>query len=104
MENSQLNKSEARLRRDVLAVLKALPDDSSSKEDLRLSHSPAVRMQLEQSQPWIKSHYPKYSNYFANGAEVDPVQVRPALIEVKEEWQADIFRLARLTWTLPFTK
>lgn len=104
MENSRLNKSETQLRREVLAVLKALPDGSSSKEDLRLSHSPAVRVQLELSQPWIKSNYPKYATYFANGAEVDPVQIRPALIEVREEWQADLFRLARLTWSLPFTK
>jgi len=35
---------------------------------------------------------------------VIPERIKPVLVEAKEQWQHDLFRLARLTWSLPYSK
>lgn len=77
---------------------------SESKEHLRSLHEPAVQVELRKSQKWVKNCYPKYSKYFANGVDVQPDKIKPVLIEVSDEYWGNLFRLARLTWSLPFTK
>lgn len=83
-----------------LQLLKA----SKSKAVYRSLHAPAVKIELARRQNSIRRKYPRYAKYFANGDEVRPSLIRPVLLEVKEPWQADLFWLARLTWSLPFTK
>lgn len=78
--------------------------DQGNKSLYRSLHAPAVRQALEQSQAWIKWAYPRYSRYFANGSDISPERVQPVLVEVTKAWQHDLFRIARLTWSLPFTK
>jgi hypothetical protein len=94
------------LRQKILRQIKHLQDvhDHPSKDAFRLLHKPAVQMALERSRPWVKQKYPQYEHFFADGSDVIPEQVQPKLIEVKEQWQRDLFRLARYTWALPFTK
>ncbi len=75
-----------------------------AKAAFREMHSEAVRIQILKRQQWIKSVFPKIGAYFSNGSEVSPQRIRPILVEVTEPWQADLFRLARLTWSLPFSK
>lgn len=77
---------------------------NNSKTVYRALHEPAVQIELRKSQNWVRYKYPKFAHYFANGQEIEPLAIQPALIEVTESWQADLFRLARLTWSLPFTK
>ncbi len=94
------------LRREILNHFKkmeksALPE---SKEHLRSLHKPAVQAELRKSQKWIKDYYPKYIKYFANGVDVQPNKIKPVLMEVNDEYWGNLFRLARLTWSLPFTK
>lgn len=93
------------LRSKVLAEIHQLEllQADSSKDVYRLLHLPAVQMQLKQNQNWIQKQYPKYAKYFANGYEIEPLKIQPYLIEVTESWHSDLFRLARLTWSLPFT-
>jgi len=78
--------------------------DSGSKDIYRSLHENAVKVELQRSQTWICKHLPKYMHYFAHGHEVHPTQIQPLLVEVTETWHADLFRLARLTWSLPFTR
>ena len=94
------------LRRRILAELDRLPQvqADSSKAAYRSLHLPAVQAQLAQSLDWTRRTYPKFADYFANGSDVKLDAVCPMLIEVTEPWHADLFRLARLTWSLPFTK
>lgn len=82
----------------------ALPEYEETKAFYRSLHAPSVRIELERSLEWIQRKYPRYAQYFANGCEVMPEGIRPMLIEVASERDSDLFRLARLTWSLPFTK
>jgi len=41
-------------------------------------------------------------HHFASGRDIDPAAIRPKLERVyAETWQADLFRLAALTWSVP---
>lgn len=93
------------LRAKIAAQLDLISASSSkSKEDYRALHSAAVRQELLARQRWINNAFPKYSKYFANGADIRPSMIQPILFEVEDDSQAELFRLARLTWSLPFTK
>lgn len=95
----------AKLRKTILETVQLVQSaDSDEKSVVRELHSPAVQLHIEQSQNWIRKAWPKYGGYFANGSEIQPTRIRPILVEVLESWQADLFRLARLTWSLPYTK
>lgn len=93
------------LREQVIAELDGLALSSAdSKAAYRSLHALAVRDQIERSQRWICAKYPRYAHYFANGDEVKVQEIDPVLIEVTESWHADLFRLSRLTWSLPYTR
>ncbi|MBX5457951.1 MAG: DUF4338 domain-containing protein [Thermogemmatispora sp.] len=94
------------LRRQVLAEIERLQalEAQNPKETYRSWHAQAVQRELARQQYWIRATYPKYEHFFANGSDLSPQSIRPILLEVVEEWQADLFRLARLTWSLPFTR
>lgn len=94
------------LRRELLLYFEHAhqSDSGGTKEHLRSLHEPSVQAELLKSQKWVLAKYPKYSKYFANGADIDPEKVKPLLVEVVDDHWSDLFRLARLTWSLPFTK
>lgn len=94
------------LRSKILSYFMRVGKSTSegTKDYLRSLHEPAVKTELLKGQTWIRSNYPKYSKYFANGADVVPEKIKPVLIEVTDEYWANLFRLARLTWSLPFTR
>jgi len=106
-----MNKDELRAR--VVAELKRLGFELD-KGELRLSndgkdfyqklHEPARLLELERRQDWLKGVLPRYLPYFANGREVEPDYIKPTLVEVQEKWQHELFRVARLTWSLPYSK
>lgn len=76
----------------------------SSREFLRRLHAPARNAEIERSQSWIESAWNKHSHLFANGADIEPNDIRPVLREVKTGRDLDIFRLARYTWSLPYSR
>lgn len=76
---------------------------SSDKEALRRLHKPATEIKLQKSQKWVRRKLPRYQHLFANGCEIDPASVKPLLVKVNETWHGDLFRLARLLWSLPYT-
>jgi hypothetical protein len=94
------------LRQKILAGFERVEqvDSEETKDYLRSLHEPAVHAELLKSQKWITANYPKYSKYFANGADISPEIIKPTLVEVDDEHWATLFRLARLTWSLPFTR
>ena len=94
------------LRREIIReveCLKAL-ERIPSKDLCRSLHAPAVELVRRRSHAWVRCAYPKYERFFANGSDVRPARIAPVLAPVEEPWQVDLFRLARLTWSLPFTK
>lgn len=76
----------------------------ADKEALRQIHRPASRLEITAHQDWLRRHLPQYLPFFANGDEVTPERIDPALIEVTTEQQHNLFRVARLLWSLPFSK
>ncbi|MCS7226965.1 MAG: DUF4338 domain-containing protein, partial [Gloeomargarita sp. SKYB31] len=75
-----------------------------SKDLLRRLHEQARLFSLRSHQAWIHRSWPRLSGYFASGPYITPESIRPILVEVTEPWQRDLFRLARLTWSLPYNK
>jgi len=75
-----------------------------TKAFLRKLHEPARQAELEKRQKWLTKNLSRYLDFFADGKEIKPERVKPALIEVTEKWQHELFRIARLTWSLPYSK
>lgn len=71
---------------------------------LRQLHEVARRFVLLRHQSWIHRSWPGLFPYFARGEQVIPGRICPVLLEVTEPWQEALFRLARLTWSLPYSK
>jgi len=79
------------------------PPDAN-KDGLRQLHEPARQMELATRQDWLRRCLPGYLPFFANGFEVIPEQIQPTLVEVTTESQHNLFRIARLLWSIPFSK
>nr|BAL57937.1 hypothetical conserved protein [uncultured Acetothermia bacterium]BAL58551.1 hypothetical conserved protein [Candidatus Acetothermum autotrophicum] len=71
---------------------------------MRQIHKPASQLEIAARQDWLQRYLPEYLRFFANGDEVVPEHVDPELIEVKTEQQHNLFRIARLLWSIPFSK
>lgn len=74
------------------------------KDGLRQIHRPASQLEIIARQDWLRRYLPQYLSFFANGDEVVPERVDPALVEVTTEQQHNLFRVARLLWSIPFSK
>lgn len=86
-------------KRDEHGVL-YLPADS--KEAIRAAHQLQRTERTTKQKDFLKAKFPKLSQYFANGAEIVPAVVKPRLERVASgTWQADLFKLASLTWSVP---
>ena len=103
----------ANLRRMVLDKLQEVgflvSEDSISpppadKVTLRNIHRPACQMEIVNRLDWLQRHLPRYLSYFANGEEIEPERIRPVLKEVTTEHEHNLFRIARLLWSIPFSK
>lgn len=79
------------------------PPDAN-KDGLRQLHEPARQIELAARQDWLRRYLPGYLPFFANGLEVIPEQIQPTLVEVTTESQHSLFRIARLLWSIPFSK
>lgn len=74
------------------------------KESLRRLHRPALQLEISTRQNWIRRHLPEYLPFFADGIEILPEKIEPILVEVTDEQHHNLFRLARLLWSIPFSK
>lgn len=80
-----------------------LPDEQT-KDFYRRLHAPAKRAELQKRQDWLQETLPRYLPFFASGDEVEPRKIKPKLVKVTEKKQFELFRVARLTWSLPYSK
>lgn len=84
--------------------LSAPDTQGAGKDVLRAMHGPARHLELERRQDWLRRNISHYLSFFASGEEVEPERVKPVLVEVEKKWQHELFRVARLTWSLPYSK
>lgn len=82
---------------------KLLPP-SVDKEGLRLLHRSAVQLKVAAHRAWLQRYLPRYLSYFAGGDEVIPERITPALVEVTHRHQQNLFRVARLLWSIPLSE
>lgn len=77
-----------------------LPADS--KEAIRAAHQMQRAERSTKQKEFLKTKFPKLSQYFAVGAEIEPTAVKPRLERIASDtWQAELFKLASLTWSVP---
>jgi hypothetical protein len=77
---------------------------ADDKNWLRQIHRPARQLEVAAQQNWLRLHLPYYLRFFASGNEVEPERIDPCLVEVTTEQQCHLFRVARLLWSLPFSR
>ena len=103
---------EASLRRKVRRQLRslgfgksgggALEIDSDDKDVIRSLHGPHRMDRLSTNSDFLSHRAPKLLHYFASGRDINPAAIQPELERVyAKTWQADLFRLAALTWSVP---
>lgn len=103
---------EAILKRKIRAHLRKLgfhksPDGallppSPSKESVRALHLDQRKTGLKAQREFVRRAYAKLKHHFAEGNEVDPEMIVPALELIEAgTWQSDLFRLASLSWSVP---
>ena len=71
---------------------------------LREAHHKARNTHLLKAQAWIQNAWRKRSHLFANGSDITPENITPKLLLVKTTEEQDLFRLARYTWSLPYSR
>lgn len=73
-----------------------------TKEVIRQLHSPQRREVVRAQTDFITKKLPKLQHYFASGSDVSVTGIRPRIERIySDTWQADLFRLASLTWSVP---
>ncbi len=103
---------EASLRRKIRQHLRALGFHKSDqgalmihgngKEVIRTLHSSQREARLAANSAFLTRRAPQLLRHFASGHEVNPTAIAPVLERVvANTWQADLFRLASLTWSVP---
>lgn len=94
------------LKQNICEALnkKAQLQVNNSKSAARAMHQQARIARLDHAQAWITSTWPKLEAYFADGDQIIPSAVSPTLIPVETQEHKDLFRMARYTWSLPYSK
>lgn len=79
-----------------------LRSPSTEKHTLRVLHSAQRLEKIADNESLISSRWDSLRHCFADGLEVDVERISPRIERVASNtWQADLFRLASLTWSVP---
>ena len=74
----------------------------TGKDNVRQLHSHQRNEQLKTGETFISRVMPKVLPFFADGDQIEPKKIKFRLIRVfSETREADIFRIASLTWSVP---
>jgi hypothetical protein len=93
---------EAFIREELKLAIKTVEHDE--KTFYKEVHSKPRNVALQNHQRWLTNNWHKYSEYFALPTEVFPEKISPRLELVEKQKQLDLFRIARLTWNLPYSR
>jgi hypothetical protein len=103
---------EATLRRKIRRHLQSLgfyksgegvlKIEGNGKEVIRALHSSQRDERITTNADFIACRTPELLRHFASGWEINPAAITPVLERVfADTWQAELFRLASLTWSVP---
>ena len=80
----------------------SLSISGDGKEVVRALHEHQRNARLEKNREFLINRAPRLFTYFASGIEIQPESVTPVLEKIDAgTWQAELFRLASLTWSIP---
>ena len=90
----------------IRAALQDMPlcHPGDSKDHIRSMHEAARQRHLADHEKWTRNAWRLRQRFFVNGADLKPEAVSPRLMQVVNTQQQDIFRLARYTWSLPYSR
>ena len=90
----------------IRAALQDMPrcQPNDSKGHIRAMHEAARERHLADHEKWTRNAWRLRQHFFANGADLNPEAISPQLIQVDNTEQSDLFRLARYTWSLPYSR
>ncbi len=75
---------------------------STGKETVRSLHASQRAEILNKNKLFIRENSSELAKYFASGKDVFPANISPVLQRVYSgTWEADLFRLASLSWSVP---
>ena len=75
------------------------------KEAIRVLHDSQRKDRLEKNRELLINRAPRLLTHFATGLDVQPESISPVLEKIDSgTWQADLFRLASLTWSIPVSQ
>ena len=89
---------------DRIRAANAKMAELKERGEFREMHFEARNAHLREAHAWIQNAWRKRSQWFANGDEIAPENIAPKLIPVETTEQQDLFRLARYTWSLPYSR
>lgn len=73
-----------------------------NKNAIRALHRPQREERVTSNTTFISCRGSQLLEHFASGVDIDPGAISPILERVyAQTWQADLFRLAALTWSVP---
>ena len=74
----------------------------NGKEVVRALHGYQRNDRLEKNRDFLINRAPKLLEFFASGSDIQPKYISPVLEKIDAgTWQAELFRLASLTWSVP---
>lgn len=103
---------EARLKRELRQHLRGLGfkrgrkgellPPGQDKDAVRRLHGDQRKEKLSANAVFLATTMPKLLGWFASGSEIDPTKIKFTLRRVRSDTlEADLFRLATLTWSVP---
>jgi len=103
---------EDRLRRLVEATLREQGLDPAEpgrrqprdldKDSIRRANRAAVATRRAKAEPRLARHEPRLLERYADGCSLDPMRIRPRLVEVETGSEEELlFRYSRLHWSIP---
>lgn len=94
------------LAESIRAALQNMPrcNPGDSKEQIRSMHAAAREHHLADHEKWTRNAWRLRQHFFANGADINPAAISPRIVPVVNTEQRDLFRLARYTWSLPYSR
>lgn len=77
----------------------------TTKDAVRAMHRHQRQSRLAAEEHFLSTRAPKLLDHFASGAEVEPQEIKPRLqVVATKSREADLFRLATLTWSVPVSR
>ena len=77
----------------------------SSKDAIRRVYAPVRKVRQDLEKEFVRQRAVGLMQHFACGKDIDPTRITVGIEEVvSKTWQADLFRLATLLWSVPVSR